>query len=150
MNKTFASELIAKAIEREEDAHRLYSKAASLVQKPEVKKLFEELASQELDHKETLKKIDASQFSGKSNERTTISSLSSLVEPHELSPEFSIQDAMIFAIKREEESYRFYTEFAELAEDDKLKNIFFNLAAMEMHHKNSLEDIYDRKIAWEN
>ena len=58
MQKNFASELIAKAIEREEDAHRLYSQAANLAQKPEVKKLFEELASQELDQKETLKNLD--------------------------------------------------------------------------------------------
>ncbi|HPW44966.1 MAG TPA: ferritin family protein [bacterium] len=150
MQKNFASELIAKAIEREEDAHRLYSQAANLAQKPEVKKLFEELASQELDHKETLKKIDPSQFSEKASEKTATSNIASLVEPRKLNPGFSIQDALIFAIKREEESYRFYTEFAELAEDEKLKNIFFNLAAMEMHHKNSLEDIYDRKIAWEN
>ncbi|HQG14206.1 MAG TPA: ferritin family protein, partial [bacterium] len=106
--------------------------------------------SQELDHKETLKKIDPSQFSEKASEKTATSNIASLVEPRKLNPGFSIQDALIFAIKREEESYRFYTEFAELAEDEKLKNIFFNLAAMEMHHKNSLEDIYDRKIAWEN
>ena len=150
MQKSFVQELILKAIEREDDAHRLYIEASIRSEKPEVKKLFEDLASQELDHKETLKKIDLSRFSNKSIEAGITSNISSLVEPHELEAESSLQEAILFAIKREEESYRFYTEFAELAEDDGLKNIFFNLAAMERHHKNSLEDIYDRKIAWEN
>lgn len=150
MNKNFADELISKAIKREEDAYNLYTEAAKLVDRTEVKKLFEDLARQEQGHKETLIGMDLSNFENTEPTKLSDPNISSLVDAHDLSAGFTLQDALIFAIKREDEAYRFYKEFAQLAEDQNLKNVFENLARMEMGHKTSLEEIYDQKIYMEN
>ncbi|MBT3181725.1 MAG: ferritin family protein [Deltaproteobacteria bacterium] len=150
MNKSFADQLISKAMQREEDAYKLYSDAATMVNRSEVKKLFEDLAKQELGHKETLSKINLDDFENASQEKLSDPNLSQLVEAHSLNEGFTLQDALLFAIKREDESYRFYKEFSLLAEQDALKNIFKNLAKMEMQHKMNLEEIYEDKIYQEN
>ncbi len=150
MNKNFADQLISKAIQREEDAYKLYSDAAGMVNRPEVKKLFEDLAKQEMGHKETLSKIDLNAFENTAPEKLSDPNLSHLVEAHSLNEGFTLQDALLFAIKREDESYRFYKEFAQLAEHDALKNVFENLAKMEMQHKTNLEEMYEDKIYQEN
>ena len=150
MNKNFADELISKAIQREDDAYKLYSDAANMVKRSEVKKLFEGLAKQELAHKETLSKIDLNDFENTSPEKLSDPNLSHLIESHSLSEGFTLQDALLFAIKREDEAYRFYKEFAQLTEHDALKNVFENLAKMEMQHKTNLEEMYEDKIYQEN
>lgn len=150
MQIKFAKELIQKAMEREEDAYQLYTLAAKLVKKPEVKKFFEDLASEELEHKKILMSLDLNSFEKVSPQELSDPNLSSLVEAEPLSEGFSIQDALLYAIKREDESYRFYKEFAQLAEDASLKNVFENLANMEMHHKTSIEEMYEQKIYQEN
>lgn len=146
MQKNFAKELINKAIQREEESHRLYTQAAKMVTRPEVKKLFEDFASQELEHKKILMGLDLDSFEKVTPQKLSDPNLSSLVEAEPLSEGFSIQDALLYAIKREDESYRFYKEFAQLAEEPSLKNVFENLANMEMHHKTGIEEMYEQKI----
>lgn len=149
MEKKFADELIELAVKKEEEAYQLYTDAANLVKKPEVKKLFSELAAQELKHKETLQAIDLTGLEQVEPIRLSDPNLSALTHTEPLSEDYSIQDALLYAIKREDESYRFYKEFAELAEDTALKNVFENLATMEMRHKTDLEEMYESKIYWE-
>ena len=143
MQKGFANELIKKAIQREQEAFDLYSKAASMVKQIEVKKIFKDLAEQELGHKKILSNLNLNDLEAIKPSKLSDSNLTAIIEVAKLSENFSIQDALLFSIKREDESYRFYKEFANLAEDSKLKNVFENLAKMEMHHKTSLEDLYE-------
>jgi rubrerythrin len=150
MRKNFADELINQAVKREEESHRLYTEAAKIAKRPEVKKLFTEFATQELEHKEKLRSIDLNELEKIEPKKLSDPNLSLLLEAEPLSEGFTIQDALLYAIKREDESYRFYKEFAQLAEDTKLKNVFENLATMEMHHKRTLEEMYEQKIYQEN
>jgi len=150
MQHKFANELIATAIKREEEAHDLYTEAANMVTRPEVKKFFSELAAQEIGHKETLQKLDLNQFENIEPKKFSDPNISAIVDVEPLREGFTIQDALLYAIKREDESYRFYKEFAQLAEETSLKNVFENLASMEMKHKTDLEEMYEERIYWEN
>jgi len=147
MKKNFAEELIGHAVKREEDAYRLYTDAVKKVARPEVKKFFSELAAQELEHKKTLLNLDLNKLEKIEPKKMSDPNLSFLVaEVEKLSEGSSVQDALLYAIKREDESYRFYKEFAQLAEEGALKKVFENLATIEMRHKTSLEEMYEQKI----
>ena len=150
MQEYFAKDLIAKAVKKEEEANKLYTEAAAKAKHAEVKKLFTELAEQELEHKKILLDMDMDQLEKNTPQKISDPKLTQIVEPTSLSDEFTLQEAILFAIKREEEAYNFYKEFAALAEDEKLKNVFENLASMEMGHKTSLEGMYEQNIYNEN
>ena len=150
MEEYFAKDLIAKAVKKEEEAGKLYTEAAAKAQHAEVKKLFTELAEQEREHKKILLEMDMDKLEKSTPNKISDPRLTQIVEPTSLSDEFTLQEAILFAIKREDEAYNFYKEFAALAEDEKLKNVFENLAAMEMGHKTSLESMYEQNIYNEN
>ena len=150
MKEYFAKDLIAKAVEKEEEANKLYTDAAAKAQHAEVKKLFTELAEQELEHKRILLDMDMDKLEKIAPQKISDPKLTQIVEPTALSDEFTLQEAVLFAIKREDEAHTFYKEFAELAEDSGLKNVFENLAAMEMGHKTSLKGMYEQNIYNEN
>lgn len=150
MEEYFAKELIAKAITKEEEADKLYTEAAARAKHPEVKKLFTELAEQEREHKRILLGMDMDKLEKAAPQKISDPKITQIVEPTPLSDDFTLQEAVLFAIKREDEAYTFYKEFADLAEDPSLKNVFENLAAMEMGHKTSLEGMYEQNIYNEN
>jgi rubrerythrin len=150
MQEYFAKDLIAKAVKKEEEADKLYTDAAAKAQHAEVKKLFVELAEQEREHKKILLDMDMVQLEKSTPQKISDPKLTQIAEPTSLSDEFTLQEAILFAIKREDEAHTFYKEFAALAEDQKLKNVFENLAAMEMGHKTSLESMYEQNIYNEN
>ena len=150
MKMKFAQELIQKAVDREEASYQLYQLAAKLVKRPEVKKLFLDFAAEEQKHKEILLNLDLESFENVEPKKFSDPNLTSLVETEPLSEGFTVQDALLYAIKREDEAYRFYKEFAELAEEPSLKKVFENLASIELNHKASFEEMYEQKIYQEN
>jgi rubrerythrin len=54
-----------------------------------------------------------------------------------------VQQALIYAMQKEQEARRFYTRLALGMPDDKLAKLFHDLAVMEGQHKAKLEDLYE-------
>ena len=55
-----------------------------------------------------------------------------------------LQDTLIFAMKREEESVDFYRKMAGMMREEEAKELCANLANEELGHKKRLETLYDQ------
>ena len=60
------------------------------------------------------------------------------------------QEALIVAMKREKASFRLYSDLAEAADTDVLRDVFQALAQEEARHKLRFELEYDEHILTEN
>ena len=96
---------------------------------------------------QTFTKEDAQKFSPKKLNDLKISDFMTHVD---VKTDMSLQEVMILAMKREENSMALYNLLAEEVEDTNAKNLFLKLAEEEGKHKFQLESIYDSEILKEN
>jgi|Deesub1362B_J571_1020462.scaffolds.fasta_scaffold02221_10 rubrerythrin len=137
-------EIIEFAIKKEEESFNLYNKLKEKTEDRAIKKVFEELAEEELKHKQKL--IDFKEgriYLTPKSEKVVDLKISENLIKSELKGDFDIQDVLIFAMNREKDVFRMYMELVELAETQEAKNILISLAQEEAKHKLRLEIIYD-------
>ncbi|TFF96817.1 ferritin [Candidatus Thorarchaeota archaeon] len=138
--------LIALAIEREEEAYDFYSTAAENAESQAAKKLLKELAQQEVGHKEKLQAALEEDVCGTFSctlEEMKELSLGNYLKDVPLKPSSSPQEILIVAIKREEGAFQFYKSLSELTDNPSHKVVFETLAKEEQSHKRRLESMYD-------
>lgn len=140
-------EIIEFAIKKEEEAFNIYKNLKEKTKDIALKKIFEELAGEELKHKQKL--IDFKE--GKiiltpKSERVPDLKISDSLISIELKEDFDFQDVLIFAMKREKLAFTLYTELAEKSENENIKDLLNSLAKEEAKHKLRLETIYDDYI----
>jgi rubrerythrin len=130
------------AISREIEAQTFYLKLADIVETPEMAKVFSDLASEELEHKAKLKAIKAGQVSIDEEKvgNLGITDHVKSVEPHS---KMSYVDMLVVGMKKEEKSRKLYTDLAEAAQEQELKEMFLKLAKDEAEHKLRFEIEYD-------
>ena len=139
-------EVLDFAIRKEIDAASLYEIYSNLAKNPGVKKMFLELSGEEQKHKKMLEDCraeDITKYELKSIPDLKIGDYS-MEEKYD--PQMSYQDALILAIKREEDSIKLYNNFVESAVDPKIKKLFQALVQEEKKHKLRLEKEYDDNI----
>ncbi len=137
-------EIIEFAIKKEDEAFELYNELKEKTQDPAIRKIFEELANEELKHKQKL--IDFKEgkiFLTPKSERVPDLKLSDHLIKTELKEDFDIQDALIFAMNREKLAFTLYMQLSENTENQDAKSILISLAQEEAKHKLRLEMIYD-------
>jgi rubrerythrin len=135
--------VFSMAARREMEANAFYSKVAKSSENSEVREVFEQLAKEELGHFELLEKlkndpslpmkIPAPQQDYKLAEATEFPSLADVTIP---------KDAIALAMKKEQQAVEFYRNLSETAQDSELRDIFQNLANMELGHKHRLETVF--------
>ncbi len=144
-------ELISLAIQKEEEAYDFYMTAAKHAEHQSSIQLLEELAAQEMKHKEKLQRALNSgvckTFECNSVEELERLDLSQYLVDIPLKPSSTSQDILIVAIKREEVAYKFYMTLAGLTKLDSHRAVFETLAKEEQKHKELLESIYDEHIS---
>ncbi|MBN1548417.1 MAG: ferritin family protein [Syntrophaceae bacterium] len=143
MDKAVLDKIFSDAIEREIEAYEFYLAVSQRVVNPDVKKVFGELAQEELGHKELLTRFK--------NDPILLTKIEvpkqdfKIAEATDL-PKFDINmkpaDAIALAMKKEEEAVRFYRGMAAISQDVEVKNQFESLAGMELGHKNLLENVF--------
>jgi rubrerythrin len=143
MEKTALDKIFSDAIEREIEAHEFYLAVSQKVVNPDVKKVFAELAQEELGHKELLTRFK--------NDPVLLTKINipsrdyKVAEATEL-PKFDIgmrpADAIALAMKKEEEAVKFYRGMAAISQDGEVKSQFEYLAGMELGHKTRLENVF--------
>lgn len=141
-------EILDQAIQNEDEANKFYSEAANIVNDPSAKVLLNEFAEIELKHKTVLQDFDLSTVD---EEHHTIKEahdlhLSDYLLDKEITPDSSIQDIMIHAMKREQKAYQFFKDMAKVVSSIEVKNLFEDLAAEELDHKGRIETEYDDVI----
>jgi rubrerythrin len=137
-------EVLEFAIERELEANQFYLTLAKQMNKPLVKKMFEELAAEELEHKAKLEfeiikegkvvalKAQAADFH---EEDFIIDSPDSL--------DMDYKDVLVLGIHKEDTSFRLYVELLSIVRDMDVRETLFSLVEEEVRHKQRFEDEYN-------
>lgn len=135
--------IFSVAIEREIEAYEFYLAVSNKVINPDVKRIFKELAQEEMGHMEMLNrfkndpsmvmKIETTQKDYKIAEATDLPKFDIAMKP---------ADAIALAMKKEQEAVQFYQGMAAISKDAKVKSQFEYLAGMELSHKNRLENVF--------
>ncbi len=145
--QTTYNEIIAFAIDKEQEAVELYSDLAGRAQSPSGKILFKELADMERGHKSRLEKLDMKYFSSQEIKPPVDLKIADYLVDVELTPEATYQDIVLFAAKREKAAFDLYTDLARIYTTiPDIKKIFDVLAQEEAYHKLKLEREYDEVV----
>ncbi len=151
MNFQTVDELLDFAISEEEKASEFYAGLADRMDRPWMKKIFNEFSREELGHKAILEGIkksgDLQPLQEKIPDLKILEGLHVAPEP---SNQIDYQQALIIAMQAEKEAYILYTTLAELTQDEKAKSVLYRLAQEEARHKLRFEMEYDEMIMQEN
>jgi rubrerythrin len=130
------------AIAREREAHLFYIRLADMVKKPDLVKAIRNLATEEVEHKIRLEAVKAGETTLRKEDvgNLNISNYVSDVEPN---TNMSYVDLLIVAMKKENLSYKLYTDIAAISKRNDLRDIFLKLAQEEAGHKLRFEFEYD-------
>lgn len=134
------------AIDAEIQAYNLYTSAAQKIGGAGTKTMLTELAQQELGHRRKLEHVLAKKdynVLGKSVPKESRGIAEFLADTEELPANATTQQVMIFAIKKEERAFNFYTTLKHQFLGTELENLFSGLAAEEQGHKVKLEEDYE-------
>ena len=138
------------AISEEEGAAYFYNDLADRVSQPGMKGLLRSFAKEEEGHRAKLLdiKAGAQMLPAQSNiQDLKIGDYTVDIEP---SADVGYQDALIIAMKKEKAAYKMYSDLADSAPDESLKEIFLGLAREEANHKLRCEIEYDDDVMTEN
>jgi rubrerythrin len=151
---TTIEQILGQAIRFEEDAHHFYLGAIDMVERAHIRAALEDLAQEEVKHKEQLQALLAGDttriISVRNRGQIEDLKLAEYLVPRPLDPKASLQDVLIVAMHREKSSYDFYSTMAEIAEEEASRSLFGFLAQEELVHKNKVESLYDEVVYQDN
>ena len=138
--------IIQRAIRVEEDAYNFYTGASEMVTLPHVQDMLNELAGEEVKHKERLEELLAGDtekiVAAKKGQKIQDLKLADYLVAPPLDEDATIQDVLMTAMQREKNSHEFYNLMAGLATGE-AEDLFQFLAQEELGHKNKVEVLYD-------
>ena len=134
--------IIKNAITQEEISHEFYRRLANLVSHAETKDTLQFLAKEELEHKAFLESCFTPQGCKLVGQAQNVH-LAELLKAPAFTAQMSPQEALIIAMKREEQSHRFYQALAALQPPGEIKSFLEKMAQMELGHKEKMEYLYD-------
>lgn len=136
-------EILNMAVANEVEAYEFYRDAAVKMKDPAMKKTFEELADEEAGHKALLEGYLCNEMKEMKFIEEKDYKVAETVESTEvLSTDMAFKDAVVLAMKKEQEAMEMYRRFADASEEAKQKETFLELVKMEQGHKARLEEIY--------
>jgi rubrerythrin len=140
------SDMLDSAIYKEIASQAVYEAARQKTDDPGVKELLKELAGQEVKHAEKMKALKEKGLTKQRWHHGKIADLkiSDYLTGGETLEGAGLQDTLIFAMKREEESVDFYRKMTGMMREKEAKELCANLANEELGHKKRLETLYDR------
>lgn len=141
-NPTSVNDLLKSAIADEEEAYAFYSEVAQRMNDKTIKKIFLDLAKDELGHKEFITKC--------MNDQSLLSNLplpkdykvSEATQEPALSVKIKPADAIALAMKKEQKAADLYKKLAAEAINPTYRTTFQGLATMELGHKTHLEEVF--------
>jgi len=133
-------EILEFAITREQQANEFFLALAEVVKSKEMRKVFEELAGEELEHKaklelESIKKgvvVDTVEKGGTFD-------ISDYVISDEPELDMDYRDMLLLGVEKEDASFRLYVDLVAHAKDKDSKETLLALAQEEVKHKLRFE-----------
>ncbi len=135
-------ELFDKAVKTEEEAYEFYINFSKRVKNQSSKKLLEDLANEELNHKNIIIRYFFGTYKVTDN-IPLLNLLDHLPKKEIIDENSDLKDILSHAILREEKEYNFYNELEKYVEDKKIVEILEFLKNQELNHKAKLEHLYD-------
>ncbi len=143
MNLEKYKQVISDAIDAEIAAKQFYEQVARRIKNAHLKELFEKFAGEEKKHEKMLtgilnrEKMDTAFFNFDKDFK-----VSETIEMPEVNEDMDLKGAIGIAMKNEELAMKNYTALAENCDDQELKAVFMDLAAMERNHKFKMEESF--------
>jgi rubrerythrin len=136
-------EILEMAVAREVDANRFYLALAERVENPRIRKVFEELAAEELEHKAKieLEIMKTGRVVNKDKTPAGFKDDRADYVPPEI--EMDYKDILLMGMQKEDASFRLYVDLAGMATDAHSKEIFLALAQEEAGHKLRFQTVLD-------
>jgi len=137
------NEILEYAIAREVDANRFYLTLAARTENPEIRKVFEDLAEEELEHKAKLE-LEVMK-TGRTVPVEQARELNTDEEPVFDRPELDMdyKDMLRLAIEKEEAAFRTYVNLVPNVQDQEAREVLLAIAQEEVKHKLRFEIEYD-------
>jgi rubrerythrin len=157
MPESMLKRLLESAVRIEEQSYALYTTALKKATPPSAKSLLRELAQAEIGHKEKLlaimhDKADISQLASPTGHVEDLK-IVDFVEKTTLSENANYPTLLLFAAKREKDTYEHYRSLATgpfAHYYPTAGQLFSRLAEEELIHKNRLEREYDQNVLKED
>jgi rubrerythrin len=134
------------AVAKEEESAEFYADLARRVEKPWMRRVFEEFSREEVGHKEKLLGIQRGKTLLPAEGKVLDLKIGDYLVDVEPTADMEYQDALILAMKKEKASFRLYSDLAETTDDASLRATFLALAQEEAKHKLRFEVEYDEYI----
>jgi rubrerythrin len=146
----YLEKAIQRAVKAEEESFALYNNAGKMVKNPAAKTVLDEIAAEELKHKQKLLDLLAGNVTetiGKTTpQKVTDLKLAEYLVARPLDENASIQDILLVAMQREKATNEFYTFMSEISETESARSLFQFLAGEELAHKNKIETLYEEIV----
>jgi len=142
----FIEEILEFAIEREMEAYKLYLDMADRMASSMSRKMFEDLAQEELEHKG---KLELEVLKTGRVLPTAKLNLSDYVTSDEPKVDMDYRDILAGAMEKERLSFRLYVDLAAVIEDKGCRDVLISLAEEEARHKLRFEMELDNLTARE-
>jgi rubrerythrin len=137
-------EILEFAIGKEVEAHHFYLALAGRVDNPKMRKVFENLAAEELEHKAKLelevmklgRTVRTGQRPGRSSDQYILSESQMLLD-------MDYKDVLLLGMEKEDAAFRIYVNLAANARDEESRETLLGLAQEEVKHKLRFEAEYE-------
>jgi rubrerythrin len=132
-------EIIELAIAREVDSSNFYMSLAARSKKPHIRRIFEELADEELEHKAKLELELMKAGRVVKTEEQPRGLLEDRPDDNPLEYEIDFKEILLLGIQKEEASIRLYTDMAGMVSDANSRQMLLALVDEETEHKERFQ-----------
>lgn len=143
-------DILAFAVQREEEAAAAYGTMIATARTPGLKKLLGELMDEEKNHKRLLLELAEGRTVDREPENVTDLRISDYLISEPPHPDMGFQDLLIFAARKEHKAARLYSALALRSAKDGHRKLFEFLAGQEKTHKLRLESEYEKYVLGED
>ena len=137
-------EILEFAISREVEAYHFFQVLAGRVENPQIRKVFEELAQEELEHKAKLE-LEVIKTGRTISEELTPPRPESeyFISDGPSTLDADYKDMLLLGMEKEEASFRIYVNMIANVHDEELRELLLALAEEEIRHKLRFENEYN-------
>ena len=137
-------EILEFAIARELEAYHFYMALADRVDSSEMRKVFEDLAKEELEHKAKLElEVIKTGKTLPPAEKVTIPDHDYILSDVDSALDMDYKDMLMLGMEKEEASFRTYVNLLASVDDEQTREVLLALAEEEVKHKLRFETEYD-------
>jgi len=143
------TELLDTAIYKEIASQAFYIAGQEKTDDSGARLLMEELAQEELKHARWLEALKEKGLDSQDCQRDKVPNLmiSEYLSGGDSLDGAGVQDTLLFAMKREQQSVDFYSRMMDIMKDETARQLCARLMREELKHKLKLETLYDDMLA---